>query len=68
MQEEREDSDIDIMVRYTDGTCLGLLGIAELVENLEKVVGKRVDLVEQGTLYPRVAKEVEIQKIQIYER
>lgn len=66
--EARVDSDVDIMVSYTEGTRLGLLGIAELEDNLGKILGKRVDLVEEGTLYPRVAKEVEMQKKQIYER
>lgn len=66
--EETPDSDVDILVRYRKGTCLGLFGIAELIEKLEKVLGKRVDLVEENTLYPRVAKMVNSEKIQVYER
>ncbi len=66
--EETPDSDVDLLVTYTSGTRLGLLGIYGLIENLEEIIGKRVDLVEQGTLYPRVAKIVDSEKIQIYER
>ena len=66
--EETSESDIDILVRYSKGTCLGLFGIAELIEKLEKLLGKKVDLVEEDTLYPRVAKMVNAEKIQIYER
>ncbi|MDE7419346.1 MAG: nucleotidyltransferase domain-containing protein [Muribaculaceae bacterium] len=66
--EETSESDIDILVRYSKDTCLGLFGIAELIEKLEKLLGKRVDLVEEDTLYPRVAKMVNAEKIQVYER
>ena len=66
--EETQDSDIDILVRYKENTCLGLFGIAELIEKLENLLGKRVDLVEEDTLYPRVAKMVNSERIQVYER
>ncbi|MDE5850766.1 MAG: nucleotidyltransferase family protein [Muribaculaceae bacterium] len=66
--EETSESDIDILVRYSKDTCLGLFGIAELIDKLENLLGKKVDLVEEGTLYSRVAKTVNAEKIQIYER
>ncbi len=66
--EETPESDVDILVRYTKNTCLGLFGIAELIEKLENLLGKKVDLVDEDTLYPRVAKMVNAEKIQIYER
>lgn len=66
--EESPESDVDILVRYTQGTVLGLLVICELIEKLEDLLGRRVDLVEEGTLFPRVAKQVDAEKLQIYER
>ena len=66
--EETPESDVDILVRYTKDTCLGLFGIVKLIEKLENLLGKKVDLVEEDTLYPRVAKYVNSEKIQIYER
>lgn len=66
--EETPESDVDILVRYSKGTCLGLFGIVELIEKLENLLGKKVDLVEEDTLYPRVAKMVNSEKIQVYER
>ena len=66
--EEREDSDIDIMVTYSPGVRPGIFGILALTERLENIVGRKVDLVEQGTLFPRIEKEVNNQKIMIYER
>ena len=66
--EESPNSDVDILVRYTPGTVLGILGICELIEKLEDLLGRHVDLVEEGTLFPRVAKQVDAEKLQIYER
>ena len=65
--EETSESDVDILVRYSEDTCLGLFGIAEIIDKLEKLLGKKVDLVEEDTLYPRVAKMVNAEKIQICE-
>lgn len=66
--EENENSDLDILVSYSPGTRLGIFGILQLTEKLENIVGRKVDLVEQGTLYNRVQKEVNSQKIMVYER
>lgn len=66
--EETSESDVDILVRYTKNTCLGLFGILELIEKLEHLLEKKVDLVDEDSLYPRVAKTVNAEKIQIYER
>lgn len=66
--EETPQSDVDILVKYMPDERPGLFGICELIEKLENLLGKKVDLVEEGTLYPRVQKEVESQKIIIYER
>lgn len=66
--EETSESDVDILVRYTKNTCLGLFGISALIEKLEHLLEKKVDLVDEDSLYPRVAKIVNAEKIQIYER
>ncbi len=66
--EETPESDVDILVRYTKNTCLGLFGISALIEKLENLLGKKVDLVDEESLYPRVAKMVNAEKIQVYER
>lgn len=66
--DENEESDLDIMVTYKADFRPGLFGICRLIEQIEKLTGLKVDLVERGTLYPSIAKEVELQKIPIYER
>lgn len=66
--EENNYSDLDIMVEYECGYRPGLFGISKIMEDLKKLIGKNIDLVEKGFLYPLIAKEVEKQKIEIYER
>lgn len=66
--EQKKNSDIDLLVKYEPGYRPGLFGISEIIEELESVTGKKIDLVEEGTLYPRVKKEVDSEKIMIYER
>ncbi|MDE5807480.1 MAG: nucleotidyltransferase domain-containing protein [Muribaculaceae bacterium] len=66
--EETDSSDIDIMVSYLPESRLGLFGITRLKLAIEDIVGRKVDLVERGRLFPRVQKEVENQKVIIYER
>lgn len=65
--EETPQSDVDILIKYMPDERPGLFGICELIEKLESLLGKKVDLVEEGTLYPRVRKEIESQKIIVYE-
>ena len=66
--EETPESDIDIMVSYIPGKSPGILGMCSIIDSLQSLLGIKVDLVERGTLYPRVEKEVERQKVHIYER
>ena len=64
--EEKNRSDVDLLVEF-DGP-VSLLTHAGMVIDLEDILNKSVDLVEQGTLYPRVKQHVEADKILIYER
>ncbi|MCH5239347.1 MAG: nucleotidyltransferase family protein [Muribaculaceae bacterium] len=66
--DQTPSSDIDILVSYDDGFRPGLLGIVKIIQELEETLNLKVDLVEEGTLYPYIANEVEAQKIKIYER
>lgn len=66
--EETPESDLDIMVSYIPGKTPGLFGICGIIDKLQSILGIKVDLVERGTLYPRVEKEAEAQKIPVYER
>ncbi len=50
--EQRDDSDIDILVEYPDKTTL--FDVVELKHNLEDVLEKSVDLVAYNGIKPRL--------------
>lgn len=67
--EERADSDLDLLVQY-DRTNhkVGLFTIICIQQQLEQIVGRNVDLVEEGTLMPFAVQSANNDKILIYER
>ncbi len=66
-EEEREDSDVDIIVAFKKGERIGLK-YAAMVCDLEDLLQKRVDMVVEGTLLPFAQKSAEHDKVLIYER
>ena len=48
--EETPDSDVDILVQYTNSDRISLFTISRIASALRKIVGRRVDLVEEGCL------------------
>ena len=55
--EDRADSDMDLLADIPAG--MGLLGLGRVAEDLEAVVGARVDLVPAGQLKPGVRRRAE---------
>ena len=67
--EERQDSDIDILVEYDRKNAhVGLFTIVRIKQELEHIYGRSVDLVEEGTLLPFAVESANRDKILIYER
>ena len=67
--EEREDSDIDILVEYDrKNHRVGLLTIVRIQQQLKELLGRDIDLVENGTLMPFATESANRDKILIYER
>lgn len=66
--EETADSDIDLLVDYDKSTPISLLKICGIITDLEDILGKRVDLVENGKLKDFAVATAEKDKILIYER
>ena len=66
--EETPWSDMDILVQYDRSKPIGLLKIAEMQLRLEDLLGREVDLVEDGTLRPWVVNSVNNDRRLIYER
>ena len=65
--EEREDSDVDILVTFKKNERIGLK-YAAMVCDLEELLQKKVDMVVDGTLLPFARKSAEHDKVLIYER
>lgn len=66
--EETPDSDVDILVQYTDSDRISLFTISRIACALQKIIGKRVDLVEDGCLLPFAKSSANQDRILIYER
>ena len=66
--EQRPDSDVDILVTYDDSSNVSLFTIGGIYMGLKKILGREVDLVEEGTLRPWAVDSVNKDKKLIYER
>jgi len=66
--EETPQSDVDLLVQYDDNARVSLLKHAAMICELEKILDRSVDIVEDGTLRPRVREHVNQDRKLIYER
>ena len=66
--EQTEDIDIDILVVFDENAKVGLFRYAHIINELEDLLNKKVDLVVEDTLLPFAAKTAEQDKVLIYER
>ena len=66
--EERPDSDIDILVDLDRSVPMGLLQYAGMINALEGILGKKVDMVAEGSVKPFARDSINQDKILIYER
>ena len=66
--EERPDSDIDLLVNYTDGNHLSLMDIGGMISDLSESLRRPVDLIEEDYLLPFARPPANRDKIKIYER
>src|SRR3989338_4451971 len=55
--EDRPDSDVDLLVRF--GRPIGLFGQAGVQLDLEKMIGRPVDLVTEGAMSARIRPYIE---------
>jgi predicted nucleotidyltransferase len=68
--EQHPDSDVDILVVFDqeNGKGVSLLKHIGIALDLEDLLGKKVDLITEGTLLPFVRESAEKDKVLIYER
>ena len=68
-EEETKDSDIDILVVFDrKNHVIGLMEHVRMTLDLEDRLGRKVDLVEQGTLLPFAVESAQRDQKLIYER
>ena len=65
--EQKPDSDVDIIVLLDKSRPIGLKFFS-MWNDLEELLGRKVDLVSEGTLLPFAQESAEKDKILIYER
>ena len=65
--EQKPDSDVDIIVLLDKSRPIGLKFFG-MWNDLEELLGRKVDLVSDGTLLPFAQQSAEKDKILIYER
>jgi len=66
--EETPESDLDLLVDYVSKSSLSLLDVVRFKLDLESIIGREVDWVENGYLKPFAAPSAEKDKYLIYER
>ena len=66
--EETPESDVDLLVRFDHSNPIGLFAYARMWRELEERLGRKVDLVEEGTLRPSAEVFANREKKIIYER
>lgn len=66
--EENPLSDVDLLVVYEDGARVSLLKHASMINDLEDLLDRSVDLVQEGTLLPEAVESANRDKKLIYER
>jgi uncharacterized protein len=64
--ERRPDSDIDLMAAFDTARRISLLDVAGIELQLSEFLGLPVDLVEEGTLKPRVQRSVEAEALRAF--
>ena len=66
--EETPLSDVDLLVQYDDKARISLLKHCAIMNDLEELLDRKVDLVEEGELLPFAVESANRDKKLIYER
>ena len=64
--DRRPDSDIDLLARFDESLRLSILDVVGIELHLADLLGRAVDLIEEGTLKPRVQKSVEAEAVRAF--
>ena len=61
-------SDVDLLVQFDENARVSLLKHCAMINELEDLLDRSVDLVPDSRVYPRIAESINQDKILIYER
>ncbi len=64
--DRRQDSDIDLLAAFDETRRISLMDVAGIELQLSEMLGQPVDLVEKGTLKPRVQRSVEAEALRAF--
>jgi predicted nucleotidyltransferase len=64
--EARPDSDIDLLAAFDQGKKLSLLDVIRIENQIADLLGQAVDLIEEGTLRPRVRQSAEREALRAF--
>jgi uncharacterized protein len=62
----RADSDIDLLAAFDDARPLSLLDVIRIENQIADLLGLPVDLIEEGTLKPRVRQAVDREAVRAF--
>jgi hypothetical protein len=60
------DSDIDLLALFDETRALSLLDVVHIENKIAGLLGCRVDLIEEGTIKPRVQKSMEAEAMRAF--
>ncbi len=66
--EERQDSDIDILIHLRKPVTMGLVEFSNIILSLEAATGKQIDLVVDSTVKEFAKESINKDKVLFYER
>ena len=66
--EEREDSDVDLLILPDKSQHFSLFTLSGMYEDLKNLLGRDIDLITDGGLMPFARETADRDKILIYER
>ena len=60
------DSDIDLLAVFDDTSRISLLDVVGIERQISEMLGRSVELVGEGTLKPRVRKNIEAEAVRAF--
>jgi predicted nucleotidyltransferase len=64
--DQRPDSDIDLLAAFDNSRRISLLDVAGIERQIARMLGRPVELIEEGMLKPRVRKNAESEAVRAF--